>query len=107
MIVCARAAGDTPFTDEQDRVLTELARPVALALQAGRLADRHGYHKPMRVAVTLTLIVCEPFVSPVVFHGQSIVVALVRITSCPTPSTEIANRLLAPLVPAAAMRTLV
>jgi MFS family permease len=30
--------------------------PIALALQAGRLADRHGYHKPMRVAVTLTLI---------------------------------------------------
>ena len=30
--------------------------PVVFALQAGRLADRHGYHKPMRVAVTLTLI---------------------------------------------------
>ena len=30
--------------------------PIALALQAGRLADRYGYHRPMRVAVSLTLI---------------------------------------------------
>jgi MFS family permease len=29
--------------------------PIALALQAGRLADRHGYHLPMRVAVGLTV----------------------------------------------------
>jgi MFS family permease len=28
--------------------------PIALALPAGRLADRHGYHRPMRVAVALT-----------------------------------------------------
>ncbi len=27
--------------------------PVALALPAGRLADRHGYHRPMRIAITL------------------------------------------------------
>lgn len=27
--------------------------PVALALPAGRLADRHGYHRPMRLAVLL------------------------------------------------------
>ena len=30
------------------------AAPIALALQAGRLADRFGYHRPMRVAVGLT-----------------------------------------------------
>jgi MFS family permease len=29
--------------------------PIALALQAGRLADRHGYHRPMRIAVGLTV----------------------------------------------------
>ncbi|MGH8976743.1 MAG: histidine kinase [Acidimicrobiia bacterium] len=37
MIVCARAAGEAPFTEDQDRVLTELARPVALALHNSRL----------------------------------------------------------------------
>ena len=30
------------------------AAPVALALQAGRLADRYGYHRPLRLAVALT-----------------------------------------------------
>jgi MFS family permease len=30
------------------------AAPIVLALHAGRLADRHGYHRPMRIAVTLT-----------------------------------------------------
>jgi MFS family permease len=30
------------------------AAPIVLALQAGRLADRHGYHRPMRIAVALT-----------------------------------------------------
>jgi MFS family permease len=30
------------------------AAPIVLALQAGRLADRHGYHLPMRIAVALT-----------------------------------------------------
>ena len=29
--------------------------PIALALQAGRLADRHGYHRPLRLAVALTV----------------------------------------------------
>ena len=32
------------------------AAPIVLALQAGRLADRHGYHRPLYVAVALTLI---------------------------------------------------
>ena len=31
------------------------AAPVVLALRAGRLADRHGYHRPLRVAVVLTM----------------------------------------------------
>ena len=29
------------------------AAPIALAMSAGRLADRHGYHRPIRVAVAL------------------------------------------------------
>ncbi|HZW73131.1 MAG TPA: MFS transporter, partial [Caldimonas sp.] len=31
------------------------AAPIVLALPAGRLADRHGYHVPIRVAVALTV----------------------------------------------------
>ena len=31
------------------------AAPILLALAAGRLADRHGYHRPMRIAVGLTV----------------------------------------------------
>jgi MFS family permease len=31
------------------------AAPMALALAAGRMADRHGYHRPVRLAVALTL----------------------------------------------------
>ena len=30
--------------------------PIALALYAGRLADRHGYHRPLRLAVGLTAV---------------------------------------------------
>ena len=29
------------------------AAPIALAMSAGRLADSHGYHRPIRIAVTL------------------------------------------------------
>ena len=29
--------------------------PIALALPAGRMADRHGYHRPVRIAVALAL----------------------------------------------------
>lgn len=32
------------------------AAPIALALAAGRLADRRGYHHPMRIAVALTML---------------------------------------------------
>src|SRR6185369_9422789 len=31
------------------------AAPIVLALRAGRLADRYGYHRPIRVAVGLTV----------------------------------------------------
>jgi signal transduction histidine kinase len=37
LLVCARAEGDTPFTEEEERVLTELARQVALGLHNSRL----------------------------------------------------------------------
>jgi MFS family permease len=30
--------------------------PIALALPAGRMADRHGYHRPMRIAVALVVV---------------------------------------------------
>lgn len=30
--------------------------PIVLALQAGRLADRHGYHRPMSLAILLTVL---------------------------------------------------
>ena len=32
------------------------AAPIVLALQAGRMADRYGYHRPMRIAVALTVL---------------------------------------------------
>ena len=31
------------------------AAPVLLALHAGRMADRHGYHRPMRIAMAMTV----------------------------------------------------
>jgi signal transduction histidine kinase len=37
VILCARAGDDTPFTEEEYRVLTELARQVGLALHNSRL----------------------------------------------------------------------
>ena len=32
------------------------AAPVLLALHAGRMADRHGYHRPLHVAVAMTTL---------------------------------------------------
>ncbi|OYU00231.1 MAG: MFS transporter [Burkholderiales bacterium PBB1] len=32
------------------------AAPVATALRSGRMADRHGYHRPMRLAVALAVL---------------------------------------------------
>lgn len=32
------------------------AAPVLLALHAGRMADRHGYHRPVRIAIGLSLL---------------------------------------------------
>ncbi len=37
LLVCARAEGDAAFTEEEERVLTELARQVGLALHNSRL----------------------------------------------------------------------
>jgi signal transduction histidine kinase len=37
LLVCARAEGDTAFTEEEERVLTELARQVGLGLHNSRL----------------------------------------------------------------------
>ncbi len=48
------------------------AAPIVLALRAGRLADRHGYHRPLYVAVSLTVVggafaVLATFVAPYAF----------------------------------------
>ncbi len=32
------------------------AAPVLLSLHAGRMADRHGYHRPVRIAIALSLL---------------------------------------------------
>ncbi|HMO47589.1 MAG TPA: MFS transporter [Rubrivivax sp.] len=32
------------------------AAPVLLSLRAGRMADRHGYHRPVRIAIALSLL---------------------------------------------------
>jgi len=45
------------------------AAPVVLAMQAGRMADRHGYHKPARVAVVLTALGALLAVVSTLFDG--------------------------------------
>ncbi len=62
------------------------AAPIALALAAGRLADRHGYHVPMRVAVALAVSggVCA-VVATAVPAGQ-FVDALRRRAAVPAPA---------------------
>jgi MFS family permease len=57
------------------------AAPIALALQAGRLADRHGYHRPVRIAVALTaggglLSVLATFAGPAQFVVLCVAAAL-------------------------------
>jgi MFS family permease len=57
------------------------AAPIALALQAGRLADRHGYHRPVRIAVALTaggglLAVLATFAGPAQFVVLCVAAAL-------------------------------
>src|SRR5436190_21345856 len=51
------------------------AAPIALALRAGRMADKHGYHRPIRFAVALTVAggVCAAF-SPGPGAGIGVVV---------------------------------
>ena len=57
------------------------AAPIALALPAGRLADRHGYHRPVRIAVALTaggglLAVLATFAGPAQFVVLCVAAAL-------------------------------
>ena len=56
------------------------AAPIVLALSAGRLADRHGYHVPIRVAVALAVSggVCA-VVSTIVPAGQFVVLCLAAV----------------------------
>jgi hypothetical protein len=89
--------------------------PLTVALTAGlvmktrRVFCTLTYSLPVPVrpvaSVTVALTVCEPLVSPIVFQAQSMVEALVRTVSRTTPSTMIENRLLAPVVSAATIRT--
>ena len=56
------------------------AAPIALALFAGRLADKHGYHRPIRVAVGLTVAggVCA-VVATFLPQGQFIVLCVAAL----------------------------
>jgi MFS family permease len=56
------------------------AAPIALALFAGRLADKHGYHRPIRVAVALTVAggVCA-VVATFLPQGQFIVLCVAAL----------------------------
>lgn len=45
------------------------AAPVVLALHAGRLADRYGYHRPVRIAVALSLSGMALAVASTFFDG--------------------------------------
>jgi MFS family permease len=56
------------------------AAPIVLALSAGRLADRHGYHVPMRVAVALTVAggICA-VIATMVPSGQFIVLCVAAV----------------------------
>lgn len=57
------------------------AAPVLLALHSGRLADRHGYHRPVRIAVGLVmsgmaLAVASTFVDGGLHYGLLFVAAM-------------------------------
>ena len=54
--------------------------PIALALAAGRLADRHGYHLPIRVAVALTVSggLCA-VAATTVPNGQFVILCLAAV----------------------------
>ena len=56
------------------------AAPIVLALAAGRLADRHGYHRPMRVAVALTVTgALFAVASASVAHGEFALLCIAAI----------------------------
>jgi MFS family permease len=52
------------------------AAPVALALHSGRLADRHGYHRPVRIAVGVSLAAVAIAVASTFVDGVGHVVLL-------------------------------
>ncbi|MEO5844053.1 MAG: MFS transporter, partial [Caldimonas sp.] len=56
------------------------AAPIVLALAAGRLADRHGYHVPMRLAVALAVCggVCA-VVATTIPSGQFVVLCIAAL----------------------------
>ena len=45
------------------------ALPVLTAMGAGRLADRHGYHRPLRVAVAFTMLGAACALAACWLHG--------------------------------------
>ena len=45
------------------------AAPVLLALHAGRLADRHGYHRPVRIAIGLELAAMSAAIGSTLLAG--------------------------------------
>lgn len=52
------------------------AAPVALALTAGRMADRHGFHRPMRLAAALSISGALLAVVSTLFEGWSHIACL-------------------------------
>ena len=54
--------------------------PIVLALAAGRLADRHGYHRPMRIAVGLTVAGGLTAIVATLLEGSGFVVLCVAAT---------------------------
>ena len=63
------------------------AAPVLLALRAGRFADRYGYHRPVQVAVGLTVLgYVFTGSTPPAMHGENVTceltVAPAKFRSC-------------------------
>lgn len=45
------------------------AAPVVLAMHSGRLADRHGYHRPVRIAIVLVMLAAACAVAATAVEG--------------------------------------
>jgi MFS family permease len=56
--------------------------PVLLALPAGRLADRHGYHRPLRWAVGFTMVGCALAVAAAALPPGTARLALLCAAAC-------------------------